>query len=424
MANAFNKEERVAFEQMLEGFNDALVLSRAVNIQRFSDSEMERASNIMWRPMPYIARSFSGLDQTGNFGDSTQLSVPATLGFTKSVPWQMSLNDLRDALQENRLGQAAYQKLASDINVSVANVAALEGTIFVKRTAAAAGFDDVAQCDAAMNEIGVQMDGRNLMVASRDYNNMAKDLANRGTLTGKPVTAYERALVGENIAGFRMFKGDYGVRVTLAAGVTVTVNGANQRYVPKATSTAGTGETSNVDNRYQNLTITVSSGTVKVGDRFTIAGVNSVHLLTKQDTGQLKTFVIKSIVSGGGGSGVVQISPPIIAADSSPTAAETMYKNVTATPANGAAITFLNTATAVHHPFWHQSAIELLPGRYSPSQGAGIDVLRGTTDQGIEILFSKQAGIDAMNTKFRCDVFYGVCMVQPEMAGAIAFSQP
>ena len=30
MANAFNKEERVAFENILEGFNDALVMSRNV----------------------------------------------------------------------------------------------------------------------------------------------------------------------------------------------------------------------------------------------------------------------------------------------------------------------------------------------------------------------------------------------------------
>jgi hypothetical protein len=37
----------------------------------------------------------------------------------------------------------------------------------------------------------------------------------------------------------------------------------------------------NVDNRYQSLIIGVTSGTVKVGDRFTIAGVNAVHHITK-----------------------------------------------------------------------------------------------------------------------------------------------
>jgi hypothetical protein len=31
---------------------------------------------------------------------------------------------------------------------------------------------------------------------------------------------------------FDTYKLDYGLRLTAAAGVTVTVNGANQRYVP------------------------------------------------------------------------------------------------------------------------------------------------------------------------------------------------
>jgi hypothetical protein len=59
-----------------------------------------------------------------------------------------------------------------------------------------------------------------------------------------------------------------------------------------------------------------------VGDRFTIAGVNAVHHISKTDTGQLKTFTVTAIVSGAGGTGTIQISPPIIAADSAPTQPE------------------------------------------------------------------------------------------------------
>ena len=32
MSNSFSKEERVAFDQLLEGFNDMLVMSRAVKV--------------------------------------------------------------------------------------------------------------------------------------------------------------------------------------------------------------------------------------------------------------------------------------------------------------------------------------------------------------------------------------------------------
>lgn len=422
MANAFNKEERVAFEDMLEGFQDALVLSRNVAVFRTDSQSMERSSDIIWRPAPYILPSYTGMDQTSNFNDKTQLSVPATIGYSSSVPWQMDAKELRDALQEGRLGDAAKQRVASDINVSVANVASLQGTLIVKRTAAASGFDDVAQCEAIMNEQGIAAEDRYLALSTRDYNGMASNLAGRGTMAGKPTTAYERAYVG-TVASFETYKLDYANRLAAAAGTTVTVNGANQRYVPKATSTASTGETSNVDNRYQNLTVAVTSGTIKVGDCFTIAGVNAVHHITKQDTGQPKTFTVTAIVSGGGGSGVIQISPPIIAADSSPTQAETQYKNVTATPANGAAITWLNTAAGYHNPFWHKNAIELLPARYAVPSDSGAAVMRGSTDQGIELVMTKFFDINTMKTKFRVDALWGVVMANPQMAGRLLFSQ-
>lgn len=422
MANAFSKEERVAFENILEGFQDALVLSRNVSVYNTNMTEMERSGDILWRPQPYVAQSFTGTDMTANFKDFTQLSVPASLGYSKSVPWTLTAKELRDALQEQRLGEAAKQKLASDINVAINSVASLQGTLVVKRTTAATGFDDVALAEAIMNEQGVQAFDRYMALSTRDYNGMASNLAGRGTMQGKPVTAYEKAFVG-TIASFDTYKMDYTPRLAAAGGVTVTVNGANQYYTPKATSTAGTGEVSNVDNRYQNLTIAVTSGTVKVGDAFTIAGVNAVHHITKQDTGQLKTFRVTAIVSGGGGSGVVQISPPIISGTGG-TDAELEYQNVTAAPANGAAITWLNTAAGYFNPFWQKDAIELLPGRYAVPTDAGTAVMRASTDQGIELVMQKFYDINTMKTKYRLDTLFGVVNKQPEMSGVILFSQP
>ena len=421
MANAFNKEERIAFENILEGFQDALVLSKTVSIYSTDSTEMERASNIIWRPQPYVAQSFNGTDMTANFKDFTQLSVPATLGFNKSVPWAMTATELRDALQEQRLGDAARQKLASDINVAVNTIAAQQGSLVVKRTVAATGFDDVALCDAIMNEQGVQAFDRYLALSTRDYNGMASNLAGRGTMQGKPVTAYEKAYVG-NVSGFDTFKLDYAPRYAAAAGVTVTLNGANQYYTPKATSTAGTGEVGNVDNRFQTITIAVTSGTVKVGDCFTIAGVNAVHHITKQDTGQPKTFRINAIITGAGGSGTVQITPPIISGGGG-TDAELEYQNVAATPANGAAITWLNTAAAYFNPFWQKDAIEILPGRYAVPTDAGTAVMRASTDQGIESVMQKFYDINTMKTKYRIDTLFGVVNKQPEMSGVILFNQ-
>ena len=421
MANSFSKEERVAFENILEGFNDALVMSSIVSKYNTNGTQMERSSDTIWRPMPYIAQSYDGSDATSNFGDNTQLSVPATIGYQKHSTALLTAKELRDQLQENRLGQAAAQKLASDINVATLTVASNQGTIVAARSTAASGYNDVAEADALMNEQGVMMDGRSFALSSRDYNGMAGDLAARETMNNIPTEAYRRSYVGE-VAGFQTFKMDYANRLTAAAGVTVTVNGANQYHTPAATSTAGTGEVSNVDNRTQSLIIGVSSGTVKVGDAFTIVGVNAVHHITKQDTGQLKTFRITAIVSGAGGAGTVTISPAIVSGQGA-TDAELQYQNVTATPANGAAIVFLNTVVAPVNCFWHRDAIELLPASLAVPTDAGADIMRATTDQGLELVMQKQFDINTQKTKYRWDTLFGVAMLQPEMAGIMLFSQ-
>jgi hypothetical protein len=429
MANSFSKEERVAFENILEGFNDALVMSRNVSVYNTDGSMMERTNDVIWRPQPYIATSINGAPRTdisAQFVDFTQLAVPATLGFNKTVPFALDALELRDQLQEGRLGDSAKQKLASDINVAIMNVAAAQSTLVVTRSGSAGGYSDVAECDAVFNEQGVQMFDRYLALSSRSYNGMASDLAGRQTMTGKPTTAYERSFVGE-VAGFQTYKMDYANRIT---GNTtpvgdITINGANQYYTPRATSTAGTGETANVDNRYQSLNVTLAAGaTLAVGDCFKLAGVNALHHITKGDTGQAKTFRVISITSGGGtaGNNTIVISPPIISAQGA-TDAELQYKNVSATPANGSTVTILNVDNADINVFWQKDALEILPGRYAIPTNAGVDVMRGTTDQGIELVMQKFYDINTAITKYRMDTFFGVVNKQPEMSGIMLFNQ-
>lgn len=421
MANEFSKEEVVAFEQILEGYQDALILSNNVSKYQTDQVTMERANDTIWRPQPYIAQSHDGSDATANFNESTQLSVPATIGYAKHSPIILTALELRDALQENRLGAAAKQKLASDINVSIMNVAALQGTLVVKRTVAASGFDDVAQCEAVFNEQGVQGGDRYLALSTRDYNGMASNLAGRQTMQGKPTTAYEKAFVGQ-VASFDTYKLDYAVRLGAAAGgagLTVsTLDGAANYYVPVATSTAATGETNNVDNRYQ--TITISSTTnVAAGDCFTVAALNAVHHITKGDTGQLKTFRVISVPS----ATTLVISPPMITNQVASEAGAQYQNCVINTKSATSAIVFLNTVAATVNPFWHKDALEILPGRYAIPSNSGVAVMRGTTDNGLELTMTKFTDINTLKTKFRWDTRWGVVNKQPEMTGIMLFNQ-
>jgi hypothetical protein len=427
MANSFSKEERVAFEDLLEGFQDALVLSRNVAVYNTDQTMMERANNTIWRPQPYIAQSINSTPGTpiSGYKSMTQLAVPATLGFSKTVPWEMTSLELRDALQEGRLGDSAKQKLASDINVAIMNSAASLGSLVVPIAAAAGDYDDVALCDAIMNEQGVPDYDRFMALSSRDYNGLAGNLVGTARSFGnqKSDKAYERSYVGM-VAGFDTYKMDYANRQAAAAGggsITIDTDGAGTQanYTPQATSTAVGGQI-NVDNRFQ--TVTVSSTTsVAAGDAFTIAGVYAVHHITKQSTGQLKTFRVVSVDS----ATTMTITPPIIGAQGvSPTDAQLQYKNVeVSTPSNTAAIVWLNVNTAQVNVFWQRDSLEILPGRYAVPSDAGVAVMRASTDQGIELVLQKFYDIDSMTIKYRLDTLFGVVNKNPEMSGILLFNQ-
>ena len=429
MSNSFSKEERVAFEDLLEGFQDALVLSRHVAVYNTDQTMMERANNTIWRPQPYIAQSINSTPGTAipGYQGMTQLAVPATLGFSKTVPWEMTSLELRDALQEGRLGESAKQKLASDINIAIMNAAAGLGSLVVPIAAAAGDYDDVALCDAIMNEQGVPDYDRFMALSSRDYNGLAGNLVGTARSFGnqKSDKAYERSYVGM-VAGFDTYKMDYANRLAAAAGTSKTIdtNGSNTQanYAPQATSTAVGGQI-NVDNRFQTVTVNSTTG-IAAGDAFKIAEVYAVHHITKQSTGQLKTFRVVSVDSGT----TMTITPPIIGAQTiggtGPTDAQLQYKNVeVAIAADAAAITFLNANAASVNVFWQRDSLEILPGRYAVPSDAGVAVMRASTDQGIELVLQKWYDINSMTIKYRMDTLFGVVNKNPEMSGILLFNQ-
>jgi hypothetical protein len=374
--------------------------------------------------MPYMAQSINSTPGTtiaGSYQNMTQLSVPSTIGFSKTVPWTMTTLDLRDALQEGRLGESAKQKLASDINVAIMNTAAAQGTLVVPVSTAAGDYDDVALCDSIMNEQGVPDYDRFLGLSSRDYNGLAGNLsqASRSFGNAKSDKAYERSFVGM-VAGFDTYKFDYANRIAAAAGGVTTIdtrNAAGNYLVPQATSTSVGGQI-NVDNRYQTVTVSNTVG-VAVGDAFTIDGVVAVHHITKQSTGQLKTFRVISITNGT----QMVISPGIIS-NQVASDASAQYKNCIVTPAAAANINWLNTAASNINVFWQRDSLEILPGRYAVPSDAGTAVMRATTDQGVELVMQKFYDIDSMTIKYRLDTLFGVVNKQPEMSGILLFNQP
>jgi hypothetical protein len=151
---------------------------------------------------------------------------------------------------------------------------------------------------------------------------------------------------------------------------------------------------------------------IRAGDVFTIAGVYAVNPVTKLSTGRLQHFVATAAANSGASTGpaTLAISPSITVTGTTQT--------VSASPADGAAITVLGAtaAAAVSNVMFHKDAFTLA---CIPMQTyAGLDkcAVEYDPDTGIAVRFTQ--GMDVTNDKLlvRADVLYGWAATRPEWA--------
>lgn len=418
MANAFSKEETVLFEDVLEGFESDNLSAKHSSVFNPADLVSERSGDTIWRPQPYITQTKDGWDMSGEFDDLTQLSVPATANIVKNVPFQMNARELRDPQQRDKINMAAKQQLSAAVNRSIANLVSNTGSLVVTSANAASGYSDIADAEARLGSEEVGLDSERCYMANMsDYKLLAADLAERQTMSGKPTAAYERSYVGP-MAGFETYRTSFQPTLAGSSGSS-TMTGA-QSYVPLATQTnAINGGESNVDNRYQTITVGDSSS-FAAGDAVEIAGVNACSMINKEDLGETRKFRVISVDSGT----TMTISPPIINAAGA-TVAEQAYGNCTAAAAGGAAITAVNTTSARTNTFWTKDSIEIFGANVAMPETdfAGLATLTGQTDSGIQMILAKSGNIDDLTAKYRWTIYYGATNLQPTMNGIQLFGQ-
>jgi len=421
MPSSFFKEERVAFTKMVSSFEDQFSYAEAATLfDELTPEEMVYTRDRVWVDTPMIGSSYDGFDQTSNFDGLTELVVPASVGFHKASPKTLSSKNLRNARAMQRWMDAGKTKLGSDVNAAVRRRVAMEAAIFTRRTVAPSGYDDLALSQAQMDEIGVPAEDRIAFVGTRASIGMASNLAGRQTMGEASLSAYQRSKLID-IANFEVFRDDQPIRLQPAAGGVTSVNGANQYWEPAAYTTEPDGEQVNRDNRYSQLVVSAANiGGVKPGDAFTIPGVNAVHRISKQDTGQLQTFRVIAVNTT---TNTLTIAPSLISNQGN-TIAGREYQNVTATPANGAALTWLNTTVAELNPFFSRKAVLLLPGSFKVDQGDGWAVMKATTPKfGLPITYTRQGNINDLAIKARLDIDFGTALLAPDMAGVTMFNQ-
>lgn len=409
MAHEYPKEIHNAFEEIVEGFDKDLVMSSTASKKRPDAKQMHRAGDVFWRPQPMIEQVSDGLDSTGDTNDLKGLFVPASLSHIKRVVWDFDSLQLRDKFYLEQETKAARQALAAAVEEAVAQNVAMSGGHVITRAGALTGYDDLALAEASLTEIGVARDSRSFFFNTRDKIGVASNLASRQTLNSKPESAMEESMIGM-FAKFRTYDVDLLPQLTAAAATGVTVNGANQGHTVTPSRELGTGEVQNVDNRYQNLTVSSTAG-AKAGDAFTLAGVNRVHMITKQDTNQLFTNRIIEVVNGT----TLKVLAMI------PTG---KYQNVSAAPADSTPLVFINTTDAQTNVFWKGNSVELLGGRLAVDEMRDLSPLMGTTDNsGIQIVMLKQSDIDPVTVRYKFLIFFGTANLNPMMNGIMLSNQ-
>ena len=422
MKNDLSKEEIVLFDDEIVPYIDNCVLSKNVKVADYESVQMERSGNVIHRPVPYIGRTYRGADQSANFLGYTQNTVPVTLGNRVVAPFTMNSEELRDKSQMRQIIQANAEQLASDINVDVLNAASSLGALVVASSTAATAtsFGEISECDTIMNKVGVNASKRCIALSSGVANGLAKTVPELNSAPSMNAwKAYETSRV-PIVNNFETFKLDYSNRIAAAGGASDTIDtrlAAGNYYVPKATQTAGTGERSNVDNRFQTITVSDTTG-VLAGDALTIVGIELLHHKAKKSSGDLKPFRVNKVIDGT----TLEITPPIIS-NQGGSSAEKERQNceVTSTSAT-AAIVYLNTTAADICPFWHKDAIELIPGTLGTDPSAANETF-SRTEQGIPIKMTKDHDIKTDTYFYRLDVLYDVAVLQPDMVGILLLGQ-
>lgn len=149
--------------------------------------------------------------------------------------------------------------------------------------------------------------------------------------------------------------------------------------------------------------VTTAGANVTVGTVFTFASVNAAHPETKQDMGFAQQFVITAI-SGNDWT----ISPTMYSTGAN--------QNITALPANGAAITLVGSASTTYeqHLAYHKDAFAFVSADLEMPKG--VDFSSRQNMDGLSIRIARQWDVNNDNMPCRLDVLYGYEAIRPEWA--------
>ncbi len=331
-----------------------------------------------------------------------------TIDQRKHVSWKFSSQDLTLTIEEysERYIKPAMITLANEIDLSVATEGALEFFNAVGTPGTTpANFSALADVAQRMDESAVPDDGmRRIVLNPAARWAMANGLGGTGS-----AGVFNADIVGDmvrkgwlgRIANFDIY-GDQNVytHTVGAQGGTPLVNG-----VPSVGVNGLPNESATTTVAFDGGSLS-TSGYLKRGDVVTFAGVYAVNPISYQSTGQLAQFVVTAdVATDGTGAGSMLLRPAMNAGG---VASYEAYQNVTALPADNAAITVLGSGGGQYpqNLGFHRNALALVTVPLELPDSASF---KARADwRGYSIRIVKDYDIDADEEIIRLDILYGV----------------
>jgi hypothetical protein len=356
--------------------------------------------------------------ETANVQDITEASVPLTLEPLLGLDFPVGSTELATSIESsNQIGKVfreryvkpAGLKLAAllDFRIGLKMKNGLHQVVGTPGTPPST-FADLLNAGVPLDRMSVPRDGMR-MAAIEPGANATIVAGLSGLFNNKDVLAeqYKTGIIKTGAGLDIAMSQNVPTHTVGPLGGAPLINGANQGLI-------NVGATDNPRALTTSLVTDAWTAAAAVrlnqGDTFTIANVFSVNPETKQSTGVLQSFLVTAQASSdGAGNLTAVISPAIIAGGA--------YQNVTARPADNAALT-ITSGTAntsyTQNIVWHRDAFTFvsldqpLPGGMDYAANASL-----ADEGGVSLRFVR--GYDITNNRFisRFDILWGGVVTLP-----------
>lgn len=339
--------------------------------------------------------------------DTNEIYTTLTVSSQKNVAMPftsaektMSLDNFNEIVLQPAMN-ALVGKVAVDI------MSGVEGGVcnFISNTDAGGNIITPTQetfvtANAILDNNGADMMNRRIAVSPTTDARTTAGLSGLLNPTPEISAQFRTGMMKSGLGYERWFRDQTVIRHTSGTFTAGTVNGGSQ-------TTGSEGGT---------ITVNAITGTLKKGDFITIAGVNMVNRTNKQDQGTLEQFVLTADAANAATSLSIYpgIVPPVGGND-------VQYQTVTASPANGAAITLLTLPSEVYQKSvaYTQKAVTMATADLVMPTKAVEAAARAVYDGiSLRILTDYLTGSDQLAT--RVDVLFGKKYIRPQWLCVVA----